>query len=305
MNNELVNWKKREGVIKESVWLVQGIKLYRNLLAKEPDNIEYKMKLANLMTRSGSDEKLRYMNLNNAAYMFKEVLELFPHHAEALYRLGHICYENKDYNDSIEFFSKAVEQTLEETKLFRSYATMSKAYYYLKEEGWAKNYLHKAIEADKGKNFTNEINEVESLVTQNGHYTMMVRYADGVTHLITAKAAESLKDEDVNEVATLDVRPYHSSFSGPIDTVSLERKEAEILAYLVERDYKVVSIDELFNIWEIDEEPEVNTIKSHISKIRGKVRKCLPESKDKIITNKRGVGYRWICPIPVNITKTL
>lgn len=56
------NWKKREGSIKESVWLNEGIKIYRDLLDQNPNNIDYKAKLAKLLIRSGTDEKLKYVN---------------------------------------------------------------------------------------------------------------------------------------------------------------------------------------------------------------------------------------------------
>jgi tetratricopeptide (TPR) repeat protein len=149
--DEIKNWKKREGSIKESVWLSEGIFFFRRLLDEDPRNIEYKTDLAKLLIRSGTDEKLKYVNLINAKHLFEEVLELFPNNGEALYRLGHICYENNEFEKSIEYFTKADKQFLSEIRLFRAYSAISKAYYHLGEDEKSKNYLQQAIELDKEK----------------------------------------------------------------------------------------------------------------------------------------------------------
>jgi hypothetical protein len=65
LNKEIKLWKKRESSIKETVWLAEGIKIYRELMKDEPNNHEYKTDLAKLLIRGGTDEKLKYMNLMN------------------------------------------------------------------------------------------------------------------------------------------------------------------------------------------------------------------------------------------------
>jgi hypothetical protein len=39
--DEIRYWKNREGFIKESVWLTEGINIYRKLVKEDPTNIEY------------------------------------------------------------------------------------------------------------------------------------------------------------------------------------------------------------------------------------------------------------------------
>ncbi|MEH6908551.1 tetratricopeptide repeat protein [Neobacillus drentensis] len=111
MKYQISNWKKREGHIKESVWLSQGIKLYREILMDHPNDMEAKSDLAKLLIRSGTDEKMKYVNLINAQDLFEEVLKLFPNDDKALYRLAHISYENRKYERCITYFTKALEQS--------------------------------------------------------------------------------------------------------------------------------------------------------------------------------------------------
>ncbi|OLO26767.1 hypothetical protein BTR23_22030 [Alkalihalophilus pseudofirmus] len=306
MIDEIRNWKKREGSIKESVWLSKGVQFFRRLVDENPKNTEYKTELARLLIRSGTDEKLKYVNLMNAKQLFEEVLELFPNNGEALYRLGHICYENDEFEKSITYFTNAVSQSLSEIRLFRAYCAISKAYYNLGEDEKSKNYLQKAIEVDKENNFTSEINEVRSLITQGGHLRRLVRYSDGINQFLPVEEAEKLRiDADSDGESVLDLSHFHPSFIGPIDGVPLERKEAEILSYLIERDYKFVSTEELLNVWEEGEQPEIGTIRANISRLRRKLRGCLPDDNTEIITSKRGIGYRWMCSIPTKIIKQL
>jgi tetratricopeptide (TPR) repeat protein len=300
------NWKKREGLIKESVWLAEGIKMFRRLLKEYPGNVEYISSLAKLLIRSGTDEKLKYVNLMKAQQLFEEVIVLFPDNAEALYRLGHICYENNDFERAIEYFMKAVEQSLSEVRLLRAYSAISKAYYYLGEDEKSKSYFEQAIALDLEKNFTSEINEVKSLITQDGKLRRLVRYTDGIHQFVDLEDVESLMDDvESDSEAVLDLSHFRSSFNGPNDVVPLERKQAEILSYLIERDYKFVSMEELLMVWDEEEQPVINTIRAYISEIRKKLKACLPEGQNNPITSKRGVGYRWVCSIPTKIIKQL
>ncbi|MGG1401585.1 winged helix-turn-helix domain-containing protein [Bacillus salipaludis] len=306
MINKISNWKKREGSIKESVWLSEGIRIFRELLEIEPNNKEYKANLAMLLTRSGTDEKLKYINLLKAKDLFEEVLELFPDNAEAIYRLGHISYENHEYETCIDYFTKAIGHSLSDIRLFRAYTTISKANFHVGEDEKSKIYLQKAIEMDKGKNFTSEINEVKTLITQDGHYRKIVRYSDGITQFLSTEDAENLwTDADSDKEAILDLSHLRPSFTGPEDVVRIERKEAEILSYLIDRKNRYVGKEELLTLWEEGEAPELDTIKTYISKIRNKLGNCLPEEMKQTITTKIGHGYRWTCPIPTKIIKQL
>jgi hypothetical protein len=120
----------------------------------------------------------------------------------------------------------------DEIRNWKKRASISKAYFHLSDDGKSQNYLQQAIEMDKEKNFTSEINEVRSLITQDGHLRRLVRYSDGTYQFISVEEAESLgtgADSDSDGEAVLDLSHFRPSFSGPLDVVPFERKEAEIL----------------------------------------------------------------------------
>jgi len=293
MQDQITVWRRKQGTLNESAWLKEGIKLYRELLQTEPDNTDYKVELAKLLVRSGEDEKLVHVNLMNAKVLFDEVLVLFPDDTNALYRMGHIHFDTQDYEKSIEYFTKAIHSSLSKIRLFRAYATMAKAYYKLGDDLEAIRYLDKAIDSDEEHNFSSEINEVRALITQKGQQSRAIRYPDGTYMLATIDDVEKVQMENEDNEATLDMAHLRPTFSGPKDVAELQRKEAEVLKYLIEKG-RIVSKEELIQyVWPEDEAPETTSIKPIISKINRKVIKCLPENTQNPIVNKRGQGYMW------------
>ncbi|WP_099353191.1 winged helix-turn-helix domain-containing protein [Fredinandcohnia onubensis] len=293
MPDQIIVWRRKQGSLNESAWLKEGIKLYRRLLQTEPDNTDYKVELAKMLVRSGEDEKLVHVNLINAKELFNEVLEIFPDDTNALYRMGHIHYEAQEYEKSIEYFTKAIHTSLSKIRLFRAYATMAKAFYKLGDDLEAIRYLDKAIDSDEEHNFSGELNEVRALITQKGQQTRAIRYPDGTYMLATIDDVENVKMENEDNEATLDMAHLRPTFSGPKDVAELQRKEAEVLKYLIEKG-RIVSKEELIQyVWPEDEAPETTSIKPIISKINRKVKKCLPENTQNPIVNKRGQGYMW------------
>ena len=305
MEPRIINWRNREGLINERAWLSEGIKLYRELLNEDPEKIEYKTNMAKLLTRSGTDEKLVYVNLMKAKDLFEEVLLLSPSDAEVFYRLGHIYYEIKKYHRCMAHFEVALEGTLSDIRRIRSYITISKAYYHIGDDGEANDYFQKAVEFDSERNFTEEINEVSSLLTSGEKKDKLVRYADGARFFFSDEEVEEMKIKMKDE-AILDLSHFHPTFYGTEDDERLERKEAELLYLLISRDTRYFSKEELIAmIWEGDEldSPQPRSIAPMVSKIKRKLRICLPPDSGDIITNKRGDGYRWTCTTPVNIIK--
>ncbi|WP_099363677.1 winged helix-turn-helix domain-containing protein [Fredinandcohnia onubensis] len=293
MQDQIMIWRRKQGSLNEAAWLKEGIKLFRGLLQTEPDNTDYKVELAKLLVRSGEDEKLVYVNLVNAKDLFDEVLALFPDDTNALYRMGHIHFDTQDYEKSIEYFTKAIHTSLSKIRLFRAYATMAKAFYKLGDHLEAIRYLDKAIESDEEHNFSSEINEVRALITQKGQQTRAIRYPDGTYMLATIDDVENVQMENEDNEATLDMAHLRPTFSGPKDVTELQRKEAEVLKYLIEKG-RIVSKEELIQyVWQEDEAPTLSSIKPIISKINRKVKKCLPENTQNPIVNKRGYGYTW------------
>ncbi|GGA90320.1 winged helix-turn-helix domain-containing protein [Ornithinibacillus halotolerans] len=293
MQKQIMNWKNKEGLIDESAWLTQGIQLYRKLLQEYPENPTYKIELANLLVKSGTDQKLVDMNLMNAEKLFKEVLEIFPNHIESLYRLGHIHYELGRHQKSVRYFEKINKEELSNTKLIRTHLSLSKAYYYLADDGKAYENFERANQLDKENDFSTEIKEAKALITQNGEFRTIAHYPDGTSELMTFETSQDFNNEVDSNQGKLDLVEFRATFTGPADTLVFPRREAEILRYILERKTPVTIDDIARKVWEEKKNnPNPKTVKSYISNINQKLRRCIGVEENPIIS-KRGQGYIW------------
>jgi|TARA_R110002033_G_scaffold29007_3_gene65266 DNA-binding response OmpR family regulator len=71
------------------------------------------------------------------------------------------------------------------------------------------------------------------------------------------------------------------------EEIHLSKKEIEVLLYFIRNKNKIISVEELSsNVWVYEESPNASTIRTYIKNLR----KIL---EDNMITNIRGVGYRF------------
>ncbi|WP_428023380.1 response regulator transcription factor [Arcobacter sp.] len=71
------------------------------------------------------------------------------------------------------------------------------------------------------------------------------------------------------------------------EEIHISKKEIEVLIYLTRNKDKIISIEELSsNVWAYEDSPNASTIRTYIKNLR----KILGE---ELITNIRGVGYRF------------
>ncbi len=263
--------------------------------------MELKADYAKLLVQCGTDEKLKHVNMEHARRLFEEVLELFPAQSDAMYRLGHVYFELRDYRKSVEYFLKALSQPMSDVRKLRSYITLSKAYFWLDEHDQAISNLDKAKALDEDRNFTSELDEAIVLFSDTYPDGRIVKDPSGKKTVLSNEEVDELLDGLIDKEAILDFRDFTPMFTGLNSTVPLERKEARILEFLYDRRNRHVNTEEIMSLWEEGERPALGTIKSYISKIRTKVKASMPTEYQSIIINKHGLGYRWVCPVPLNI----
>lgn len=293
---ELNSWKQKEGRKRESSWLEEGASLYRQLLDIKPQDKTYKKELAEILVRLGLDEKMVYVNHLKAKEIFEEVLELDPKDIDALYRLGHVNVELRNWNESIRLFEKALECEIDLVKEIRVYCALAEAFYHIGEKEDAKFYVQKAELLDVGKDYSADINKAKMIMDGNrGPHV----YQNGYVHAnVREKSKEEILDAVLEkEEAFLDLDVGSRGITGPIDTIRLEKRETEIIKLLVDYPRIYFSRPHLAErVWE-NSSVKDSTIKSAIFNVRSKLRKAFGED---CIETKRGQGYRWSSSVKVN-----
>jgi len=97
---------------------------------------------------------------------------------------------------------------------------------------------------------------------------------------ISPKALIIISDEITLDVENLSINKKHNK-------THISKKECEVLEYFIKNKNRVISVDELaLNVWSYEHSPNSSTIRTYIKNIR----KVL---SDEIISNIRGVGYRF------------
>ena len=77
------------------------------------------------------------------------------------------------------------------------------------------------------------------------------------------------------------------------EDIKLNRRQVDILYYLIKNEGQVISRDSLLNYLDIDTDAFDRTIDSHISQLRSKFKKANIENIK--ITSIYGVGYKFEC----------
>ena len=94
-------------------------------------------------------------------------------------------------------------------------------------------------------------------------------------------------DEEVQIEEKILFNPLTNQIINDSKILSLSSKESEVLQYLINNKNRVVAADELLqSLWEYDEMPSDNTIRTYVKNLRQMIGK-------EHILNIRGEGYRY------------
>jgi DNA-binding response OmpR family regulator len=106
-----------------------------------------------------------------------------------------------------------------------------------------------------------------------------------IEHLIRVY---NLQTDEIGIDDDLRLNTTNQTLTNKNKTITLAKKEFEILRYLLQNKNKTISKDELIsNIWIVDTIPTDATIRTYIKNLRN----MLPK---EYIVSKKGVGYRFV-----------
>jgi DNA-binding response OmpR family regulator len=122
--------------------------------------------------------------------------------------------------------------------------------------------------------------------------------------LITVREATEVLDETLEKgYLVLDWRDRAPEFSGPLDTVRLEPRVAELLDYLLTNPGYLTTQQIKQAIW--PDSPNPALVKRYINKLRAKLWPCFQINTDELIKNVPNSGYCWCSEVPYCIIKTI
>ena len=81
---------------------VTAARLYKQMLKKDPSNVDYLKELGSIYVKAGEDAK--------AIPYYEQIITFYPHYVEAMNSLGAIYRRLKRYEDSINILQKALDE---------------------------------------------------------------------------------------------------------------------------------------------------------------------------------------------------
>lgn len=311
--HQLEKWYDSEGTISEELWSKKGTELLREILVLQPDNLECRYTLGKLLLAKGQDEKMQRRNYDAAYDLFKEVLALQPESFMAHYHLGSITKSHKKWHEALEHFAKAIASPLLPNfeRVFALCAS-SQCWMQLGDERKAEETIATAREIAVERTERSHVELVEqSLPMHRSDNTMCRRENKPYVlvnntgeKLITVEEATEAIDEAVEEgYLVLDWRERAPEFSGPLDTVHLEPRVAELLDYLLTNSGFLTTQRIQQTIW--PDSHNFSIVKRYINKLRAKLWPCFQINTDELIKNVPNSGYCWCSEVPYRIIKPI
>lgn len=310
-SKQLEQWYDSEGTISEEQWSKKGCLLLREILVLQPDNLECRYTLGKLLLAKGQDEKMQRRNYDLAYDLFMEVLAFQPDSFMAHYHLGSITKSYKKWQVALDHFTKAISSRLLPNfeRVFALCAS-SQCWMQLGVEQKAAEAIATAreIAVERIERSHVELVEQSLPIYDNKMYRkinrpyVLVNKTEEI--LITVEEATEAIDVALEEGhLILDLRERSPKFSGPLDTVPLEPRVAELLEYFLTNSGLLSTQRIQQTIWPDSRGSSI--VKRYINKLRAKLWPCFQINTDELIKNVPSSGYCWCSELPYSIIKPI
>jgi DNA-binding winged helix-turn-helix (wHTH) protein len=298
------NWLERDGLDEgdeRNAWLEEGINLYRQFLQLNPKEPRYAIMLADLYLQWGRDEKIRRGNHLKAYEILRKATIYSPSKPDAFYHLSFIFANEERKWEAVLFYGKeALEKGIDGSKRIKLLCNVALGYARLGYIQKAMEYMKEACELDKmgehGWFIELYMDRIKKRVTE----PILLKEPQEKRKTVSKHDANQVKEDAMEgKCVVLDLAADEKYFYAYKDTVRLERKEAEILGYLIDHQMTLCPkhrIEEA--IWH-DRPVGAATVKRYIASLRRKLSQAMGRddiSENILVTTNE--GYEWKADIP-------
>lgn len=300
--DELLEWENRwyeEEIMVEgsqrNAWLEEGVQLYNQFLQLDKKEPRYSIMLADLYLQMGRDKKIRMGN-HKQAYKTLRLASIYsPTKPDAFYHLSFVFANERKWEAALFYGKEALENKLDEKRKIKLFCNLALGYSRI-------GYPHKSMVY---------MNLAKTLDEKNEHEWFMQLYKDKIKHrsnehillqeaskdrkAISRKQYERVKEEAMEgKYVALDLTKDEKYVYAMHDAIRLERKEGEILGYLIDHQMNTCSKQEIEEAIWLDRNVSPSTVKRYIASLRRKLSQAMGQndiSECVLVTN--GDGYEW------------
>ena len=280
-------------------WYQEGINLYKQLCRIDPFYIaNYNKNLVNLLLEQARNEKMLQGNIRTAERLLKEVIDIEPEHSEIYYRLAFINEHSKKWEAILFYANEAINQGITLDEEIKLSALMGYAYIQIGLKRHGKELFEHATKLDTDKEWSMFIENYKDLANQRIPLNRNQREErDKSIEVALQQARENL-------CCILNVYSNNNCLITSTNEISLEPKEAELLAFLVENNGKSVTKEKILNhIWPELANPKSTAVKRTMSTLRTKCAKAFEVNCNQNLIPYEQNGYSLKFPVKVEILK--
>jgi tetratricopeptide (TPR) repeat protein len=298
------NWLDREGIDEgdeRSDWLEEGIKLYKQFLVLDKKEPRYSIMLADLYLQQGKDEKIRRGNHLQAYTTLRKATIYSPSKPDAFYHLSFVFANEKRQWEAVLFYGKeALEKGISGSKRIKLLCNLALGYSRLGYIQQGLDYIEEARRLDSVHEHEWFIELYMDKIKLNVKEPILLKEQKESRKRVSKEDYRRIKEDAMEgKCVVLDLAADEKHFYALNDAVRLERKEGEILGYLMDHQMTScpkISIEEA--IW-IDKKVSKTTVKRYIASLRNKLAQALGRNDitESILVTTVD-GYLWKAGIP-------
>lgn len=304
-------WLSREIVDDEYLrqrWVKEGIELYHHFLQLDPQEQRYSISLANLYLERGRDEKMRLGNYRKAYDILRSATIFAPDKPDAYYHLSFILANESRKWEAVLFYGKeALEKGLEKSKKIKLLCNMALAYARIGYPQKADEYISEAIGLDEDGQHDWFIQLYKDKTKLDVKEPILLRKSEDGREKISHMDSTKMKEDAMEgKCVVLDLTKDEKYFYAIHDTVRLEKKEGEILGYLIDYQGKSCHKNQIEAAVWYDQEVSKTAVRRYIGTLRNKLSRAMNCHRVIIRENilvTTDDGYAWKADFPTYLLR--
>ncbi|MCL7748740.1 helix-turn-helix domain-containing protein [Halalkalibacter alkaliphilus] len=293
------DWLNRDGLgegDERQAWIEEGIDLYKKFLRTNRNESRYSIMLADLYLEWGRDEKIRHGNERRAYDILRKAALHSPKKPDPYYHLSFIlANQDRKWEAALFYGKEALEKGIAGSKKIKLLCNLALGYARLDFNQQSEEYMKETKHLDQAGEHEWFIELYEDKIRENMREPILLKEAESKRRPVSKRDSEKLKDDAMaGNCVVVDLAGDVKYFYGFQDTVRLERREAEVLGFLMDHNAQVCSKAKIENgVW-LDQEVAASTIKKYITNIRKKLSKAMnrEDIKEQVLITTDD-GYMW------------
>ncbi|MFL0363148.1 winged helix-turn-helix domain-containing protein [Pseudobacillus sp. 179-B 2D1 NHS] len=292
------NWMDREGLDEfqeRNAWLEEGIALYKQFIEIDRKEPRYAIMLADLYLQRGRDEKMRRGNYQSAYSILRKSTIYAPNKPDAFYHLSFIMANEERRWEAVLFYGKeALENGLQGVQKLKLLCNMALAYNRVGYPSKAVDYIKKAQELNQSHEHDWFILLYMDKMKKCRNEPILLKSSNGERKAVSKTDYKGIKEQAMDGTCVvLDLSSDEKYFYADHDAIRLERKEAEILGFLMDNQGLSCSkrtIEEA--VW-LDRQVSSTAVKRYISSLRSKLPRAMSCENIRAVLATAEEGYEW------------